>query len=52
MISPAQRYEKKRIEVNGISMAYAEVGEGDPIIFLHGNPCGTVKEKSVSQPQS
>ena len=38
MISPKQRYEKKRTEVNGRSMAYVEVGEGDPIVFLHGNP--------------
>jgi len=38
LISPKQRYEKKRTEVNGRSMAYVEVGEGDPIVFLHGNP--------------
>ena len=47
MISPAQRYEKKRIEVNGKSMAYAEVGEGDPIIFLHGNPTSSYLWRNV-----
>ncbi len=47
MISPAQRYEKKRIEVNGKSMAYAEAGEGDPIIFLHGNPTSSYLWRNV-----
>ncbi len=47
MISPVQRYEKKRIEVNGVSMAYAEVGEGDPIIFLHGNPTSSYLWRNV-----
>ena len=31
-------YEKQRIETLGHSMAYIEVGKGDPIVFLHGNP--------------
>jgi haloalkane dehalogenase len=30
--------EKKYASVNGLSMAYIEAGEGDPIVFLHGNP--------------
>ena len=38
MRSAAPRYEKKRIEVLGRNMAYVEVGDGDPIVFLHGNP--------------
>ena len=32
------RYEKKRLQVLGHTMAYVEVGQGDPIVFLHGNP--------------
>ncbi len=31
-------YKKKRVAVLGHSMAYVEVGKGDPIVFLHGNP--------------
>ncbi len=31
-------YEKKLVKVNGYNMAYVEAGEGDPIVFLHGNP--------------
>jgi haloalkane dehalogenase len=29
---------KQRVTVDGLEMAYVEVGEGDPIVFLHGNP--------------
>lgn len=37
MIEPKMKYEKKRVEVNGKLMACVDVGEGDPIIFFHGN---------------
>jgi haloalkane dehalogenase len=29
---------RKHIAVLGTQMAYVDVGEGDPIVFLHGNP--------------
>ena len=29
---------KQYAEVDGLSMAYYEEGDGDPIVFLHGNP--------------
>lgn len=29
---------RKRISVLDTNMAYVDVGEGDPIVFLHGNP--------------
>ena len=31
-------YQKKRQLVLGQEMAYVEVGSGDPVVFLHGNP--------------
>ena len=37
MISPRMQYEKKKIEVHGKQMAYVDVGEGDPVVFFHGN---------------
>ncbi len=37
-VSSADSYPRKFIEVNDLEMAYVEVGEGDPIVFLHGNP--------------
>lgn len=30
--------EKQKLDIFGKQMAYVEMGEGDPIIFLHGNP--------------
>src|SRR5579872_4363092 len=38
MISATFPYPKQRQAVMGVEMAYAEVGTGDPIVFLHGNP--------------
>src|SRR5215216_2837906 len=38
MISATFPYHKRRLRVLGSEMAYVEVGEGDPIVFLHGNP--------------
>src|ERR1700760_2791479 len=38
MISAAFPYQKQRRRVLGSEMAYVEVGEGDPIVLLHGNP--------------
>ena len=29
---------RKRVKVRDTTMAYVDVGEGDPIVFLHGNP--------------
>lgn len=30
--------EKRFADLNGTRMAYVEIGAGDPIVFLHGNP--------------
>jgi haloalkane dehalogenase len=40
-------YEKKRTEVLGTSMAYVDVGEGDPIVLLHGNPTSSYLWREV-----
>jgi haloalkane dehalogenase len=29
---------RRYVRVHGVPMAYVDVGEGDPIVFLHGNP--------------
>ena len=47
MNSADPRYEKKRIEVLGRNMAYVEVGDGDPIVFLHGNPTSSFLWRNV-----
>ncbi len=38
MISATFPYQKKRQPVLGLEMAYIDQGQGDPIVFLHGNP--------------
>ncbi len=39
--------EKERAGVLGHSMAYIEVGKGDPIVFLHGNPTSSYLWRNV-----
>ena len=46
-ISPAFPYQKKRQRVLGSEMAYVEVGEGDPIVLLHGNPTSSYLWRNV-----
>ncbi len=38
LISPEFPFESKYLEVYGSKIHYVEEGEGDPILFLHGNP--------------
>ena len=45
--SDGTRIEKKIAEVNGRRMAYVEVGEGDPIVFQHGNPTSSYLWRNV-----
>jgi haloalkane dehalogenase len=47
MVSAAFPYEKSRRQVLGSEMAYVEVGEGDPIVFLHGNPTSSYLWRNV-----
>ena len=37
-ISAEMPYPTQYININGSRMAYVDAGEGDPILFLHGNP--------------
>src|SRR5215469_16605516 len=47
MISAAFPYKKQRRRVRDREMAYVEVGEGDPILFLHGNPTSSYLWRNV-----
>lgn len=46
MIS-ATELDKKELSVNGKKMAYVELGEGDPIVFQHGNPTSSYLWRNV-----
>jgi haloalkane dehalogenase len=47
MSSVEMRYAKQTAQVKGRRMAYVEVGEGDPIVFLHGNPTSSYLWRNV-----
>ena len=47
MISAALLYQKQRRRVLGREMAYVEVGQGDPIVLLHGNPTSSYLWRNV-----
>src|SRR6266700_2646537 len=47
MINATFPYQKKYQEVLGQEMAYVEVGSGDPIVFLHGNPTSSYLWRNI-----
>jgi haloalkane dehalogenase len=38
---------KQQVAVHGKTMAYAEAGAGDPIVFLHGNPTSSYLWRNI-----
>lgn len=46
-ISPDFPYESKYVSVNGSKMHYVEAGEGDPVVFIHGNPTSSYLWRNV-----
>lgn len=47
MIRSKMPYEKETVDVLDRRMAYVEVGDGDPIVFLHGNPTSSYLWRNV-----
>src|SRR5215468_9074338 len=47
MISATFPYQKQRRGILGHEMAYVEVGQGDPIVLLHGNPTSSYLWRNV-----
>ena len=47
MISAAFDYQKQRQRIFGSEMAYVEVGDGDPIVLLHGNPTSSYLWRNI-----
>ena len=46
MIS-AREHPKKFLDVLGKRMAFVEMGEGDPIVYLHGNPTSSYLWRNI-----
>lgn len=47
MISAEMPYGKKKVPVNGYQMAVVDEGEGDPIVFLHGNATSSYMWRNI-----
>jgi haloalkane dehalogenase len=43
----AEGHPKQTVTVHGRRMAYVEMGEGDPVVFLHGNPTSSYLWRNV-----
>ncbi len=46
-MNPTDEHKKRFIEVRGHRMAYVEMGEGDPIVFQHGNPTSSYLWRNI-----
>jgi len=46
-IAAADPFERQRMDVLDSSIAYVDVGEGSPIIFLHGNPTSSYLWRNI-----
>lgn len=44
---PTAENRKQTVEVMGKTMAYVEMGEGDPIVFQHGNPTSSFLWRNI-----
>lgn len=47
MPNPADSYPRHRISVLDTEMSYLSVGEGSPIVFLHGNPMSSYLRRNI-----
>ena len=46
-VSATDPYERRRVAVLDTEMAYVDIGEGDPVVFLHGNPTSSYLWRNV-----
>jgi len=46
-ISSADAHIRKRAQILDTEMSYVDVGEGDPIVFLHGNPTSSYPWRNI-----
>lgn len=45
--SPHDPYTRRRVKVLDSDMAYVDVGVGDPVVFLHGNPTSSYLWRNI-----
>ena len=51
-ISAVDALPRRRIRVDDSEMSYVDVGQGDPIVFLHGNPTWSYLWRNIIPPLS
>jgi haloalkane dehalogenase len=44
---PIERHPRKRVSVLDTEMSYVDSGQGNPIVFLHGNPTSSYLWRNV-----
>ena len=47
VISPVDTHRRKRVPVLDTEMCFVDVGEGDPVVFLHGNPTSSYLWRNI-----
>ncbi|MFD0856367.1 haloalkane dehalogenase [Actinomadura adrarensis] len=47
MTSAVPYADRKSVDINGCRMSYVDVGDGDPIVFQHGNPTSSYLWRNV-----
>jgi haloalkane dehalogenase len=47
MFSEVMPYEKSFVKVFDRTMAYVDIGQGDPVVFLHGNPTSSYLWRNI-----
>jgi len=47
VIDPSMRYAKKKAAVKGLKMAYVDEGQGEAIVFLHGNATSSYMWRNI-----
>ena len=47
LISPDDHYKRQNISVLDTHISYIDVGGGDPIVFLHGNPTSSYLWRNI-----
>ena len=46
-VSVEDRPSRKRITTGGVDISYVDTGDGDPIVFLHGNPTSSYLWRNI-----
>ena len=46
-ISSQDPHPRQRITTGGVDMSYVDTGQGDPIVFLHGNPTSSYLWRNI-----